>query len=615
MKLKNRTWLSLVLASVVSIIIWYTFSYPQLAIMNFSTTKSQALTIAKKHLQEKNINPDLYKTAVIFDIADKTNTYLQKKLSFKKLKTFISNNQLDLFQWKIRFFQEEQAEEYKINVSSSSGEIIFFQHKLESSAQRDFITKDEARAKSLKFLKNNFQFNENENIIFEDREKTLDNRTDYEITWAKKDIQIPWSVEANSGTAKMLNFTFISGNEILLFSKNVLNLPDQFNRYLEKLDNSGRALGSLSTMFFYILLSASVYFLVLGHQHISVHITKSFYLRIAGIIFVLTCISNLSQLQPILYEYKTSNILAQTLSRYFITTLMGTLLVSLSLILPFLAGEYLHSNATKSKPKESFSYYIRTSFLTRDVSKQIWVGYFLCIIMLGLQALLIKFGQDHLNVWVSHIWLENLSSASLPFITALAVSLLASFNEEALYRFFAIKWGGKLFKNVWIPVLLSSLIWGFAHSGYPVYPKWFRGIELTFIGILLGFSYLRFGIIPVIVAHFLFDIFWNCSSYLFGNSNPLYFSIALILLLIPFILSIICYLSNKKPILAPLKNLFSKKQIFDCQLLKAALAAKKQNDPDFSIKAFRSELTNHNWDPEIIKSALYDEDQKNESLA
>ncbi|MFC1510350.1 CPBP family intramembrane glutamic endopeptidase [Candidatus Omnitrophota bacterium] len=614
MKIKKQPWLSLIIASLFSIIIWFQFSYPQLEIMNFSVDKTHALAIAQEYLQQQNIDTEPYNTAIVFDLRGKANTYLQKTLGAKKLKAFIKENDFNLFQWKIRFFQEGEVEEHIIHVSSSTGEIIRYKHFIDPSAKREAITKEEARQRGLTFLTDTFSVDEANYYLLESREEKFDFRTDYEISWAKKGIEIPWNENVEEGTGKILNIVLISGKSILRFWKNAFRIPAQFNRHLEKLDDTGRTLGSFSILFFYSLLAAAVYFVVMGHQHLSLQITKPFYLSLAGIAFLLSSLSNINQLQEIIFYYKTSSPLAAALWRYFIDTTLKSLFFSINLIIPFLAAEYLHAiSSTKNKQHASFFYYLRTSFLTRTVSKQIWIGYFICIIMLGIQSLLIKFGQNYLNVWVTQIWIERLSSASFPFITALSVSLFASLNEEALYRFFAIKWGEKLFKNIWIPIIISALIWGFSHSAYPVYPKWFRGVELTAVGIFLGFSYTRFGIIPVIIAHFLFDIFWHCAGYLMGHSTPLLFFGSLALLFIPFAFSLVAFLINKEAILTPIKKQFSKIQLFNCTLLKEAFKAKKQHNQNYTTNDFESELKAHNWDPAIIKAALYEDNNNTEN--
>ncbi|MBT5874198.1 MAG: hypothetical protein HOH43_12325, partial [Candidatus Latescibacteria bacterium] len=62
------------------------------------------------------------------------------------------------------------------------------------------------------------------------------------------------------------------------------------------------------------------------------------------------------------------------------------------------------------------------------------------------------------------------------------------------------------------------------HSSYPQQPFFIRGIELSVVGIMFGYVFLRFGIVSVLIAHYAFDALLM-SLFLFQSAN-LHFQIA-----------------------------------------------------------------------------------------
>nr|WP_279537943.1 CPBP family intramembrane metalloprotease [Paenibacillus turpanensis] len=82
---------------------------------------------------------------------------------------------------------------------------------------------------------------------------------------------------------------------------------------------------------------------------------------------------------------------------------------------------------------------------------------------------------------------------------------VAAIEEEAVYRLFGIALFTKLLRFRPLAVLLSSVIWALGHVQYPIYPSYTRLIEVTVLGILFGYLFLKFGFITVVFAHAAMD--------------------------------------------------------------------------------------------------------------
>ena len=165
-----------------------------------------------------------------------------------------------------------------------------------------------------------------------------------------------------------------------------------------------------------------------------------------------------------------------------------------------------------------------------------------------------------------------------------------------MFRLFAIN----LFKKYGVPaivaVFLSAAMWGFGHTGYEIFPMWFRGVEVTCIGIVMGIFYLRFGLACVIAAHFLIDSFLSSLPYLLNPRASFDFYSALAVITLPLLLALIALIFNRNTQERPLSVRFNPQQQFNYRLLQELSASKT---PDELI-ALKKDLQRYGWDAAII---------------
>ena len=62
---------------------------------------------------------------------------------------------------------------------------------------------------------------------------------------------------------------------------------------------------------------------------------------------------------------------------------------------------------------------------------------------------------------------------------------------------------------IWVggTLLLQAIIFGAAHSNYPAMPGWARLVELFVPAVVFGVLFLRWGLLPGIMLHFVYDAF------------------------------------------------------------------------------------------------------------
>ena len=602
MKISLKAWVIFILVAVLSIGLWHKFEYPNFTFVDLSVNKNEALTRAQSYLQSLGINTQTYSKAIVFNTDDWPDRYLQKTLGIRAEEEFIKKHNYELFFWCVRFFKEFQKEEFFVIVSPKSGEILSFEHLIEDAQPREVLEKNLAKEKAEGFLKNTYGFNLSDYEFHEEKIKRYDSRIDYSFSWEKKGVYIPW--DKDQGIAKLLIGATVSGLEVRRFYKGTLDIPEKFRRYIENQLLLGQYISSFAFLLFMFLLASSVYIVAKRKDNIAFRLSKNWFLYLCAFIVLINAVNILNNLQSIMIGYPTSSNKASFFGISLIKLIITIVFFSASFILPGFAGESLHREAFPENKYSSFLYYIRSTFFSRGITKSIILGYLLFFIMLGLQAAIFYFGQRYLGVWKEWVRLTQLSSSYLPFVSAFAIGATASFSEEIVYRLFGINWIKKYFKNTVLAIIVSALIWGFGHSAYAIFPVWFRGIEVSLIGFLFGFIFIKYGLIPLLIAHYLFDVFWGVAAYILGHSPKYLFTGSIFTLAIPLIFAIIAYFMNREEKEKEIKIVLNATEEYNLNILIMFITAKKSQG--LSPEAIKAELLYHNWDIALIELAIKD---------
>ncbi|MDP2939064.1 MAG: CPBP family intramembrane metalloprotease [Candidatus Omnitrophota bacterium] len=602
MKLTFKTWIIFIILALVGVAIWYKLSLPEFSVVDLSIDKNLAFKKADGFLKARNVDTSKYSKAIIFNADYNVDRYLQKAVGFKKEESFLRQQGYDLFFWLIRFYQENQKEEYNIWISSKSGEIIHFHHAIEDTALRPTPDKEIAKNKVQEFLTQNFKINFEEFDFHAERAEKFEKRIDYSFSWEKENICIPWSKLKDSGCAKLLTGATISGNEIVEFYRLRLDIPEKFNRLIQNQMSIGQLITSIAMFFYLVWVAWAIIIIVRRRNSFLMHLSKRFFILIGLSILVLNIISAVNDFQDILYSYSTGSSFKAYIGYYIISLIVSFLFASLTIVMSGIAAESLRYDAFQKKKYCSFFHYLISTFYSREVAQSIFLGYLVFLIVMGVQSFLFYLGQRFLGVWVEHSRLTQLSSAYIPFLGALILGYNASLSEEIVFRIFGLSWAKTYLKNSFLAAIVVSLIWGFGHSQYPIFPTWFRGIEVGTIGLLFAFLFLRYGIICLIVAHYLFDVFWGVAGYLIGKSNNYLFYSSLFILVLPLVFAIVAYIINQPDTEKKISFKLSSHQKYNLEILITYIYEKLQQGAN--INNLKNELILHGWDDILVELAI-----------
>jgi len=595
---KCLEWLLLIVLAAGGAFLWCKLSLPRYQSIDLSISQIKAVDISKKFLKEKcRVQVNGYKTAVSFIVDEGTDRYLQRKMGNIAEQRLLRRLHFDLFCWVVRFFKEKQKEEFRVAVSSATGEVIGYSHAIEDTASRPTVDKEKVRQLAFDFLKSTYGFSPAQYITHGEDLKKYDNRLEYAFTWANKDVDIPWNKSREKGSAKLLTSVTVSGNEVLGFSKFQFDIPDGFNRYVDNLVQTGQNLTLVFRLFYLALLTIAIFIVVNRKHQVVARSVKPFYIGAGVIIFVVMILDVINSYQSLLFDYPTTQSLEAYIVRQFIENIIGPFFIALAFVLPALAGESIRYEITPLKKERSLLSTFMSSMCSRPLARQIFIGYFAAAVILGAQAYIFDLGFKYCGVWDELSWLTQASTSIVPAFSALVLGFQASFSEEAMFRLFAIN----LLKKYGVPtilaVILSAAMWGFGHTGYAIFPMWFRGVEVTCIGIIMGTFYLRYGLVCVVAAHYFIDSFLSSLPYLLKPGASLNFCSALAVIILPLMLALIAMIFNKSTQEKPLSIKFNSQQNFNYNLLLELCRLKSPEE----LIVMKKDLERHGWDAAIIQ--------------
>ncbi len=599
----RRTWGLFLILAAVSVWLWLRLTYPQMAFIDLSVDRGEAYRISESFLRKAGGRPEAWIHATVFSSDRSADRYLQRALGFRKALDFIRKHDFEFFFWTTRFFRPGKQEEYRVVVSAATGEVVAFKHILDSSAVRPEIGVEEARAEAEAFLRRHFRLDMDRFQVHGDSFVKRQNRIDRSFSWEKKGVFIPWSPLPDTGGAKVLVSASLAGKEVIGFSKFHLEIPNQFQRDLARRMTVGRNLALAFRIVFYALLTAAVFFVIVQRHTLVLQSVKRFGLSLTAFLFLQHIFSYMNNFEWVLYGYPTTSSLNSYVWRHVISLVMDAFIVTLGILMPLLAGEVLHYSLYPQKREGRFLHHILGSWFSRDVCGRVILGYLTACIMFGIQSLAFALGQRYLGVWVEYTWMTPLTGSYWPFLGAFILGVSAAFSEEISFRLFGISLGRKVLRSTVAAVIASSVIWGYGHSTYPVFPMWFRGLEVTCLGLFLAVVYLRFGLLSVITAHFLFDVLWSASPQLLGRASTFDVQTSLAVVLLPLAYGMTAFLLNKDPSERPMRYRLNRHQLFNCAVLEEYLHAHPEILKGPPREVIRM-IADHGWDIAVVERAV-----------
>lgn len=178
----------------------------------------------------------------------------------------------------------------------------------------------------------------------------------------------------------------------------------------------------------------------------------------------------------------------------------------------------------------------------RHVLSSMADGYAWALILLGVQSVIFFILERTIHTWSTTDATQSPYNMLYPALLPL-LAWVAGIGEEAVYRLFGIPMLKKMFRSTLAASIITTLIWAFGHTLYPIYPVISRPIELLFIGLLFSYIFLRYGFIAVMFAHVVFDSILMSLSVMFMGGTLNMVS-GLFFIVLPALVAYVIYLFN-----------------------------------------------------------------------
>jgi len=515
MLFKNRLfWIILVgLALVGSIYATKFFpeAFPILSV-DLKMDRSEAVKAARDIAVRDHFGPAGYRETAIFDGDSDVQDYVELEGGGKDaFRAMISGNLYAPYQWIVRHYREGEKNEAKIYFTPQ-GVPYGFSETIPENQPGAALTSDAALAIAQKIAADEWavQFADY-NPPERSQEVKPGGRIDHTFVFERPQ---------HIGEGRYQLTLVVSGDRLTELTRSV-KVPEAFTRRYAQMRsvNDSIYMASWST--------AAVLYIIGG-----CFIGLFFLLRqrwvlwrgalVAGVfVALMQALASLNGLSLQWMEYNT----ALSLHSFMLTSIVVPLLTQ------FLEDTLLFSLsfiAAESLTRRAFPHHIQIWKLWRpeaaaspELLGRTLAGYLVVGIDMAYLVAFYIITDRHFGWWSPSEALidPNLPANTLPWFTPIAQAMQAGTWEESMFR--AIPLAGAALigdalerrgrKNARIVMLciafvVQFLVFGAGHATYPVQPAYGRMIELIVPSIIFATLYLRFGLLPAIIAHFFFDV-------------------------------------------------------------------------------------------------------------
>lgn len=480
---------------------------------------------AQERVTRLQLAPRDAQAAVRFSTDEETQNFIELEGGGKE--AFVAMLQKEIYaalRWEVRFYREKDANLTTLFFSPQGKPLGFVRHLAE---QEPGPALDANRARQLAeqtALRDwglDLRAADNPYRATEQSFNTLPNgRVDHLFIYERFDQKL-----GKNGEGRVQLALAVAGDQFVKLHYSV-KIPSSFERRFAQMRASNTTISftaNLAVGILYVFGGCLIGLMLLQRQHFVVTRPAVIF---AGIIALLQAAAALNQLPLSWFHYDTALSSSTFIWQQIGLAMMVFAFTWVMLALSFIAAEGLTRKAFGAQPQLWRVWQSgaanSSAILGRTIAGYLWVGFDLAFI-----ALFYYGTQQYLGWWspLSSLVDPNILATPMPWLPPVANALQAGVWEECLFRAVPLagaallgdflqqryaghwlaKFGGR---NRWLifALILQALIFGAAHANYAQQPSYARPVELFLPALVWGVVYLRFGLLPGIIFHFVFDL-------------------------------------------------------------------------------------------------------------
>ena len=466
-------------------------------------TREQARARADSFLLAHDLSPGGARRAIRFQSHDSLRTYVELAGGGPdSLNALVHGRDVAPFTWSVRAFQPGDVHEVRVDLAPD-GRILGFERTLAEADRRPALDADSARRLASAVLVD---------WIGEPRDRWRAIASSYDTRKGSNRIDRSFTFErADRRVAGApIRVDIVIAGDLPTRARHFVEIPESFQRRYREMRSSNELFALVASLGALLIAVAGVAALVAYSRMRRVRWREAFV--VGGVIGALAFIAALNEMPGGWFDYDTA-----LSPSTFVAMLAGGALAQ-GAATALLGG--LTLAAAEAATRDAFPGQLDWWKLwryrgTREVAGQVAGGYAAAAIAFAYVAVFYLATRTLFGWWVPGELLDdpNQIASPMPWISGIAISLNAGVWEEALFRalplaLLSTQLGARPRRTAWMAggVILTALIFGFAHASYDSWPPYSRGVEIFLDACFWALLFLRFGLLVTVVAHYAFDL-------------------------------------------------------------------------------------------------------------
>jgi Type II CAAX prenyl endopeptidase Rce1-like len=459
------------------------------------------------------------KHVTTFTVDDEAKTVLEFKLGIDEANK-VMRDQAPVWLWRTRFCKELSKDEMLVGWTTQ-GKLAYLIHNFENDKKLPTMSQDQALAVAKKFVADTAGWDLKDYELFERKSEAKPNRTDHDFVWRKPGYtESEYRVEAK-----------VSGNQVSDY-RNWLSPTNVWDREYQSIRQWNGLLGMIASLFIFLFLACAIGAFIYGLSRHSIR--WRFVLIAGGVVAVLVFLECVNNFNYSLDSYDTNVSYNQFLLRTALEYVWSSLASFIAAVLIAGGAEvvYRQTRPTQTALQHLFT---PTAMARNDFWHRTIMGYLIVGGMMFWTITYYKFGQKVGFFCPLGVDDYKVLGSFCSAISGMLIGVSAAGLEELSCRVVGLGLLQRWTKSFWLANLLQAAIWGFAHSTYPQQPCFARGIELTVVGLAFGYIVQNYGVLPCLVAHYLYDAFLTVQPVF--ASHDMVLIVPSLLILVPFVVA------------------------------------------------------------------------------